>query len=277
MREHYEALMRDCYPDHTLSSTFSYDDMVGLRAYQSQKQYALVQNLNRFWNQLTTYWKETNVLWEKAHNQNNWRESSTAPHPLIILMFDDIDLVPERSLELLNSTFQYFTNPNIVLILTAAEKVLEQVIWTKMLERMVGSHFQSLFIDFYPKENLSEVRKRNLSLESIDKMSREYYDKVVPPANRYYLRRYNTLTERERYYYASMSQSFQYPKENVSIRLDCFLIEQIKSLQKEPNNEVFVCDSEGHLKVAYLLMFGDKSRNIANGCLAILNCITRLK
>lgn len=275
LRERYESLQRDCNPDHVPFSSFSYDDMVGLRVQISQKQYALVRNLNEFWNQVTAYWKRIKTLQAEENNKNNRREESL--QPLIILMFDDVDLVPERSLELLNSTFQYFTNPNIVLILTAAEKVLEQVIWTKMLERMVGSNYQSLCTDFYPKDNYQENRKNNLSLESIDKMAREYYDKVIPPANRYHLRRYSTISERKRYRYASMCQSFCFPQEDVSIELDSFLIKQIKILEDESSGSSFICNSEGQLREGYLLMFGDKSRNISNGCLAILNCVTRLK
>ena len=275
LRERYESLKRDCIPDLTAGSAFSYDDMVGLQVHLSQKQYALVRNINRFWDDVTTCWKLIKTLQAKDGSNNGWEEDS--PQPLIILMFDDVDLVPERSLELLNSTFQYFTNPNIVLILTAAEKVLEQVIWTKMLERMLGSHYESLFTDFYQTESMGESHGGKLSLGSIDKMAREYYDKVVPPANRYHLRRYLTIADRKRYRYASMGQSFQLPQEDVSIQLDCFLIEQVKSLGGKKKHETFICGDGDQLQEAYLLMFGDKSRNIANGCLAILNCVFRLK
>ena len=55
-------------------------------------------------------------------------------------------------------------------------------------------------------------------------MAREYYDKVVPPANRYHLRRYLTIADRKRYRYASMGQSFHLPQEEVSIQLSDFLV-----------------------------------------------------
>ena len=271
LRERYESLKRDCIPDLASGAAFSYDEMVGLQVHLSQKQYALVRNLNRFWADVTTYWKVIKGL----QAEEEGREGEPA-QPLIILMFDDVDLVPERSLELLNSTFQYFTNPNIVLILTAAEKVLEQVIWTKMLERMLGSHYESLFTDFYKTEHMGENRTGKLSLGSIDRMAREYYDKVVPPANRYHLRRYLTIADRKRYRYASMGQSFRLPQEEVSIQLGDFLIGQIQSLTAQSSG-LFIQGGAEQLREAYLLMFGDKSRNIANGCLAILNCVSRLK
>lgn len=270
LRERYESLKRDCIPDLTSGGAFSYDEMVGLQVHLSQKQYTLVRNLNRFWEDVTTYWKAIKGLQEEEGRVGE------PVQPLIILMFDDVDLVPERSLELLNSTFQYFTNPNIVLILTAAEKVLEQVIWTKMLERMLGSHYESLFTDFYKTEHMGEDRTGKLSLGSIDRMAREYYDKVVPPANRYHLRRYLTIADRKRYRYASMGQSFHLPQEEVSIQLSDFLVGQIRSLTTQKSG-LFIQGGAEPLREAYLLMFGDKSRNIANSCLAILNCVSRLK
>lgn len=275
LREQYESLKRDCIPDHGITSAFSYDDMVGLQVHLSQKQFALIRNLNAFWDDVTAYWKAIKSMQKLAKGENISEDGQQ--YPLIILMFDDVDLVPERSLELLNSTFQYFTNPNIVLIVTAAEKVLEQVIWTKMLERMVGSNYRSLFTDYYSKDGLGVDRKENMSLASIDKMAREYYDKVVPPVNRFYLRRYRTIIERKRYCYATNSQSFLLPREEVSLQLDAFLVKQIRELSGSSSDDLFICDKNDNIYDAYLLMFGDKSRNIANACLAILNCVSRLK
>lgn len=273
LRENYESLKRDCIPDYSFTSDFSYEDAVGIQVNLSQKQYDLAKNLNTFWNDVTTYWRNLKILQAKKER----RDLSKVKTPLIILMFDDVDLVPERSLELLNSTFQYFTNPNIVLILTAAEKVLNQVIWTKMLERMIGSNYKSLFTDFYTGAGRQERGAKKTSLESIDRMAGEYYDKVVPPANRYSLRRYFTIAERKRYRYASMGQSVRLPEETVSIELEDFLSGQIKDLEDSAGISTSLCDAAGEIKDVYLLMFGDKSRNIANGCLAILNCVARLK
>lgn len=273
LRENYEALKRDCIPDYSFTSDFSYEDAVGIQVNLSQKQYDLAKNLNTFWNDVTTYWKNLKILQAKKERRN----LSKVKTPLIILMFDDVDLVPERSLELLNSTFQYFTNPNIVLILTAAEKVLNQVIWTKMLERMIGSNYKSLFTDFYTRAGRQERAAQKTSLESIDRMAGEYYDKVVPPANRYSLRRYFTIAERKRYRYASIGQSVWLPEETVSIELEDFLSGQIKDLEDSTGTSTSLCDPAGKIRDVYLLMFGDKSRNIANGCLAILNCVARLK
>lgn len=273
LRENYESLKRDCIPDYSFSSEFSYEDAVGIQVNLSQKQYDLAKNLNIFWDDVTIYWRNLKILQAKKEK----RDFSTIKVPLIILMFDDVDLVPERSLELLNSTFQYFTNPNIVLILTAAEKVLAQVIWTKMLERMLGSNYRSLFTDFYTKDGFLGNNTGNPSLESIDRMAREYYDKVVPPANRYFLKRYFTIAERKHYRYATTGQSIQLPEDTVSIELEEFLHGQIEDLEKCTGVETSIGDGKGKIKDIYLLMFGNKSRNIANGCLAILNCVSRLK
>lgn len=272
LRERYDTLKRDCIQESITASEFSYDDMIGLKVYRSQKQYELVANLNEFWSQVISIWQQIKIMQAK----DSGKQIDKGSHPLIIIMFDDIDLVPERALELLNSTFQYFANPNIVIILTASEKVLEQVIWTKMLERMVGSNYQSLFIDFYSKESIKKGRKEMLSLESIDKMTQEYYDKVIPPADRYHLRKYYTISERITYRYSCIIQNFIPPEKDISTPLDMFLINTLRKLAEPDNKTFFICNAKGELHKAYLLIFGHKSRNIANACLAILNFVERI-
>ena len=149
-------------------------------------------------------------------------------------MFDDIDLVPERSMELLTTTFQYFTNPNIVILLTAAEKLLRDVIRLKLLERMVGSDSSSLMLDVLPD------RKRLLKTEpyadltrssSVERMVREFYDKVIPPSSRYKLRRYQTISEKLMYSYSQIEQSFTAPQGITAIPIDVFLANQIELLR----------------------------------------------
>lgn len=259
---------------------FSTEDAIGYRVEQSQRQYKLIQDLNRFWQHLTKAWHSANCL-------ENGGDGLSAP-PLIILIFDDIDLVPERSMELLNTTFQYLTNPNIVIILTAAEKVLQDVIHLKMLERMIGSGSHSLLLEALPDSVKKATYSSSLNAHqftSLEHMASEYYDKVIPPSSRYRLRRYQTIEEKLLYHYSIMAQSFTAPPSDkvMSIPICKFLTDQINRLVQAfkdnggassnfllggPNGETF--------RRAYLIIFGDKSRNIANGCLEIMNSVTRL-
>lgn len=44
------------------------------------------------------------------------------------MIFDDVDLAPNRILEIFNTTVKYLSYPNIIVIVTAEEKLLNQVV-----------------------------------------------------------------------------------------------------------------------------------------------------
>lgn len=262
------------------TSAYSAEDAIGYRVEQSRRQYKLIQDLNHFWRQLTDVWHTANCL-------SSGQEVYSDP-PMIILIFDDIDLVPERSMELLNTTFQYLTNPNIVIILTAAEKVLQDVIHLKILGRMAGAESPSLLLEALPdevKKNRHDAAADAAQFGSLERMAKEFYDKVIPPSSRYRLRRYDTIQDKRFYCYSSMKQSFTAPGkgEISSIPIEQFLIGQIDLLkesfaQKGGSSANFLLGGPKgeNFRQAYLAIFGNKSRNIANGCLEIMNTVARL-
>lgn len=270
------------------TSGYSAEDAVSYRVKRSQKQYKLIQDLNDFWSQLTNVWYQTRLR-ELGQEKNKSAAQFSIKRPLIVLMFDDIDLVPERSMELLTTTFQYFTNPNIVIILTAAEQVLKDVIRLKMFERLIGSPSSSLLMDAVPwghiRNTVHEWTMDQFDPSPVDKMSREFYDKVIPPSSRYRLRRYEIIDEKRLYAYSSMGQSFWIPQANTpsSIPIEQFLIDQVEKLRQaflpeegSVPNFLLGGKEEQVFQKAYLIIFGEKSRNIANGCLEIMNTFDRL-
>lgn len=270
------------------TSGYSAEDAVSYRVKRSQKQYKLIQDLNDFWSELTNVWYLTRLR-ELGQEKNKSATQLSIKRPLIVLMFDDIDLVPERSMELLTTTFQYFTNPNIVIILTAAEQVLKDVIRLKMFERLIGSPSSSLLMDAVPwghiRNTVHEWTMDQFDPSPVDKMSREFYDKVIPPSSRYRLRRYEIIEEKRLYAYSSMGQSFWIPQANTSysIPIEQFLIDQVEKLRQafvpdkgNVSNFLLGGKKEQVFQKAYLIVFGEKSRNIANGCLEIMNTFDRL-
>lgn len=291
-----DNLLRRCYKElfeksmsvsgGVNTSNYSVEDAVGYRVMQSRRQYKLLQDLNKFWNQLSEMWYNTNL----QEIRQGDRAAAPVKPPLIVLMFDDIDLVPERSMELLTTTFQYFTNPNIIIILTASEKILKEVIRLKMFERMVGSESNSLLVDAFPwghERNKSQERMLDrFETDPIDAMAKEFYDKVIPPSSRYQLHRYRSIAEKGLYAYSSTGQSFWAPRDGEfnSIPIEDFLIRQVDELRlafprKRGENGNFLLGGKGRktFQKAYLMIFGEKSRSIANGCLEIMNTFGRLK
>lgn len=293
LRQSYQELFEKSVSvsGHLDISGYSAEDAVFYRVKQSRRQYKLIQDLNDFWNQLTDVWYQTYQL-ELQQKSGVDDASCSVKRPLIVLMFDDIDLVPERSMELLTTTFQYFTNPNIVIILTAAEKILKDVIRLKMFDRLVGSESKALLMDAVPwghTENRMYDRSVNLErfeATPIDKMAQEFYDKVIPPSSRYRLRRYESIADKQLYSYSSTGQSFWVPNKGSfsSIPIETFLADQIEKLEyafesEKKKSYIFVLQGKKNttLQRAYLMIFGEKSRNIANGCLEIMNIFDRLK
>lgn len=291
-----DNLLRRCYKElfeksmsvsgGVNTSNYSVEDAVGYRVMQSHRQYKLLQDLNSFWNQLSDVWYNTNLQEVRQGD----RAAVPVKHPLIVLMFDDIDLVPERSMELLTTTFQYFTNPNIIIILTASEKILKDVIRLRMFERMVGSDSNALLVDVFPwgreRNKQREHMLHRFESDPIDNMAKEFYDKVIPPSSRYQLNRYRSITEKRLYAYSSTGQSFWAPRdgESSSIPVEDFLVSQVEELRlafprKKGENNNFLLGGKDRktFQRAYLMIFGEKSRNIANGCLEIMNTFGRLK
>lgn len=263
---------------------YSAEDIILYRMEQSRKQYKLIQEINNFWEYLTRVWHTTHQLAQKGSLESCDNDTS----PLIILMFDDIDLAPERSLELLSTTFQYFTNPNIAIVLTASENALTKMIRLKMYEKMVGSKYSSLMVDAYPGIRNEDEDSANIPAkfkpDPITELTGEFYDKVIPPSSRYHLRRFVGIVEKKQYTYSKIKQTFQPlgSEDGSSVYIKDFLVEQVDELREAfrrdgaeaPDNFLM----QGNVfQEAYLLIFGEKNRNLANACLEIMNTFERLK
>lgn len=288
LRRRYQELFMQSVGHGADISGYPVEAAVYYKVEQSREQYQLIQDLNEFWRLLAETRAQANALPESGGEGGPCPEAGRERYPLIILTFDDIDLVPERSMELLTTTFQYLTAPNIVIILTAAELVLNEVIRLKMVERMIGSDSASLLQDFIPEDFGQSGGRRTPGgrRSPLEKMTEEFYNKVIPPSSRYYLHRYNTIEERRLYSYSSMVQSFAPPKDACSTPISDFLPGQIDRLLQSlresfpdtyGDRKNFLLGKDGAFREAYLLMFGRKNRNIANGCLEIMNTVSRLQ
>lgn len=93
LRQEYDNLLRECGSIRVFKEMYryEYEDMVSLQAAHSQRQYKLMNRLCAFWA----------CLADVQHRLTGYK-------PLIFIMFDDIDLAPERSMELLMSAYKFF-------------------------------------------------------------------------------------------------------------------------------------------------------------------------
>lgn len=276
LREEYNLIYRECFSDTSvIAGQYSYADALNIKADQSRRQYQLIKRLNRFWNLLvdTKYQMEEIRIKKEGGSYKVPR-----PRPLIFIMFDDIDLAPERSMELLTSAFKCFSNPNVVIIISAAMKTLQHVLLCKMYEKVVGSHFSSLLQDPTACREAAELYE----IEEAKRAAEEYLNKVIPPSSRFFLERYDSCSQKLLFRYSREWENSHYDPLCISSKPIAELLTELVddfggsteqnfllSRRNGPDSSSFV--------TAYLLMFGSKNRYVFNGCLVIINTLEKLK
>ena len=268
LKQEYQTLRQNCSTERGFREMrgYDYDDVLQIQNINASTQYQLMKRLNQFWNLISYVRKEQN---------------GGACQPLIFIIIDDIDLAPERSMELLLSAYKYFSNANVVIILSAAMKMLRQVLTCRMYEKVVGSNFPSLI-----QGNELIGRKAEMEvyhLDQADEDAIEYMNKVIPQSSRYFLERFDTLDRKQFFRYPIDWKDRYDPQENHSMLLNQFLSESLESsglleplLPGEKKRNNFFLGETNQFAKEYYLLFGNKSRYIGNGCLAILSSMESL-
>lgn len=266
LQQEYNGLLRECGSIRVFREMYryEYEEMVNLQAQHSQRQYQLMDRLNRFWSLLSTIQRKLN------------------PHsnafPLIFIMFDDIDLAPERSVELLMSAYKYFSSPHIVIFLTAAQRTLRQVLTYRMYEKVVGSEYTSLIQGNDIQGFRQELWRDSYRIDRASEAATEYLNKVIPQSSRHDLVRFETYDKKLLFRYSKEFAVDQYAfEQDQSIPLNqfvCGCIQEHLLKQGEPN---FVETSKNKMAREYYLLFGDKSRYISNACLGILDACEQME
>lgn len=266
LRQEYDNLLRECGSIRVFKEMFryEYEDMVSLQAAHSQRQYKLMNRLCAFWACL-------------ADVQHRLTDST----PLIFIMFDDIDLAPERSMELLMSAYKFFSSPHVVIILTAAQKTLRQVLTYRMYEKVVGSDFASLIQGSEIQGFHQDIWHDSYHMDRASEAAIEYLNKVIPQSSRFELNRFESYEKKQNFRYPIDTAIEKYnPKSRQSIPLGYFLLRCIQECGLLLNEVNFVADREkptSDIAREYYLLFGDKNRYITNACLGILNACEQLQ
>ncbi|MDR3601778.1 MAG: hypothetical protein P4L49_15055 [Desulfosporosinus sp.] len=277
LREEYDLIYRECFSNTSnIAGQYSYVDTLSIKADQSRKQYHLLKSLNKFWNLLV------NTKYQIKHfKSKNPKECLELSRPLIFIIFDDIDLAPERSMELLTSAFKCFSNPNVVIIISAAMKTLEHVLVCKMYEKVIGSHFSSLLQGAAPDHEVAELYQ----IDKAKDAAMEYLNKVIPPASRFSLERYDTYEQKLLFRY---SREWEWEEDHsdtvreTSKPIMDFLIDLVNEFEGSSLHNFLLKDKSQSATVenfitSYLMIFGNKNRYIFNGCLEIMNALEKLK
>ncbi len=221
--------------------------------------------------------KEIAYLWDlwierirKLHKLKN-DKSDEKIYPMIYFLFDDVDLAPEKISEILSVIIKYLSHPNIIVIITADEKLFLEVIenqldkkigrlpgeWREFLSHSTGNR--------YPVWEREEATKKKDSEDVVNQTAAMYLGKVLPPSTRYYLRLFHTAKQKERFYAEDGKTLGDVMSERISGLAE--------AVGEKANNFMIV---NGRLINFYLKFFGSTSRQINNVYVAFNELITRL-
>ena len=256
LRKRFEELEELYYSvKYNPSSETSYTLAVGNSARQAQNYYKLSRKITEFWDCLIEAIRDKKAL------ENRNLSNDNVP-PLIYFIFDDVDLAPEKVDELMSIIIKYLSHPNIIVITTADEEMVLEVIENN-LDKNIGRipkewrHYlnkqQSWRKDTFGRNGIDSDRS-----DLISKMARRYLGKVMPTSTRYYLRLFETAEEKWRF-----SIDDQQQLGNAVVKL---VDQMLKKIGLNKNNFLKVDDAELNF---YLNFFGNTSRQIGNAFLGV--------
>lgn len=257
LRKQYERVRRDCYLlienihfENTFESNIS--NKIKRGKYSSE----LTKELSKFWS----------ILIEAQKKIYKTKE------PLIYLIFDDVDLAPNRILEIFNTTVKYLSYPNIIVIVTAEEKLLNQVVEKYLREFIYNQKNEDnvcLLVD--------DIANRYNQENYLKKLVLEYINKVLPPSNQYYIDSYNSC-RRKMDFILTMEND-----DDKGRKVKDLLIELVKEYIQSRNvdtegleNANFLLWKDEFFIATYLKFWGKTSRQIATQYLIVEELIKQL-
>lgn len=189
--------------------------------------------------------------------------------PLIYIMFDDVDLTPKIVIELLSTLMKYLAYPNVIVIITADEQLIEKVIYQNISsEYPVLRKERENTIGFY---RYGFEKPRTIEEDRIQSVTNAYMNKILPPSSRYYINIFNTCEEKKEFIQRTTRED--------TISVERFLREKVYEYQKsvknretkgsEYDNFLYLDQEKEKFIKSYLMFFGNTSRQIANECLLV--------
>lgn len=238
----------------------SYYQAVGNSAVQAEEYYQFAVEIAEFWDMWLDAIKRLN-----KQNQGNEQKIE----PMIYFIFDDVDLAPEKIGELLSVIIKYLSHPNIIVITTADERLILEVLENRM-DRNIGKlpkEWRGYLANQGSNEFYYEEGSRN-EKDLVDETARMYMGKVMPPSMRFYLRTFHTASQKAHFLMSESQTLGEEIREQVERLLHCAPKERKRSLN--------FMGEKNKIRDFYLNFFGDTSRQIGNIYLGIRMLIDNL-
>ncbi|SDD54726.1 hypothetical protein SAMN05428987_5235 [Paenibacillus sp. CF095] len=145
---------------------------------------------------------------EKISKNGTLKADSISGVPLIYIFIDDIDLKTSKTRELMDALLQYTNHPNIITVLSGDYEILTESLTLALLQ---DEPLQELGLGAYDSLKLIEreigvTRDEDLETRSAEKketftilkrktgLAHEYLKKIIPPARRHQLVKWNEKT-----------------------------------------------------------------------------------
>ena len=285
MRKSNDSLLREynkvkelCYSQfYQVQAAESFTAAIVNTEQQTQNSFNFSHELVRFWDELVRTVKQT---------------CSPDAEPLIYIIFDDVDLMPDAVISLMSTIIKYLSHPNLIVFVTADEDLLYDVIENSMNKRLgkyeelktYSALTEAAQWDDVLQEGtfFSEMNKERLMLRINEKLEIEreipklYGDKILPPSCKYYLRTFKGNKEKARF--IERVQVDESDQKETEITLEKFVKDQIAKYIQETGQEGaanFVLYKDKFIK-AYFAFWGETSRQLANETLILKDFINHV-
>ncbi len=167
----------------------------------STKSFGLIEKFTRYWNALSDTYR---ALF------NNKNQNQFLQEPLIFFLIDDADLKPQIINELIFGLPKFFSHPNVVVIISASQKILNYTVKNFMFEQITGKKLplmDLMNVEFnynYSGKDEQELSRKikfhelryGREYDKIKNLTNEILRKLFPVSNRFYLKKYDRYEEK---------------------------------------------------------------------------------
>ena len=270
----YDEVKELCYSRQTKDGGTSFSEEIKINERRNQSGYELSKKMAEFWMQLV----------EAVKIVKHRKEKDDQKEPLIYLIFDDVDLNPEKALEICSTIIKYLSHPNLIIFMTADEELFYDVILNSMTHKMKGvlKYMDSddpvnynLFENSF--ERVPKVGKYN---DKIQETASLYMRKIMPVSSRYPLKTFEDCAQKRMFCLDgedTSGKADQSLEEFLKEIIDKFIIEVSDNVENKEKNFLYYNDGDDNNFISIYLMFlGTTSRQITDGSLVIQQFLKKL-
>lgn len=203
LRSAYEDLKKAYYSKNYSDKVDEQDYSADLELISGNtaKGFSLVSKFMTYWDMLIRTYKAQSVT---SSNDEQPQE------PLIFILIDDADLKPQILNELVFGLPKFFSHPNVVVVVSASQKILNYTVKNYMFKQITGNEFDLTalmdieykhnYIDRNDNDDLRKLKFHELrygrEYDKIKNLTDEILRKLFPVCNRFYLRKYDRYDEK---------------------------------------------------------------------------------